>query len=91
MDIRIKEAGTTHTFSKLLIEWKMKLNRIEKILIKLAVFHFVLLIIAQVAFHGLDFLPEVNKLAFYEGVNKQEHTEIVDVLNAQTGTGPEGD
>ncbi|WP_240628562.1 YpfB family protein [Bacillus salacetis] len=56
---------------------------IESILIKLALFHFVLLVIAQVIFHGLDFLPEMNKLAFYEGVNKQEHTEIVDVFNAR--------
>jgi hypothetical protein len=67
------------------------LNRIERILIKLAFFHLILLLLAQVVFHGLDFLPEMNKLTFYEGVNKQEHTEIVDVLNNGQVKETEGD
>ncbi|WP_421379276.1 YpfB family protein [Bacillus salacetis] len=67
------------------------MKRIERLLIKLAFLHFVLLLITQIVFHGLDFLPELNKLAFYEGVNKQEHTEIIDVLNSQKDLGSERD
>jgi hypothetical protein len=67
------------------------MKRIERLLIKLAFFHFVLLLITQIIFHGMDFLPELNKLAFYEGVNKQEHTDIIEVLNNQKGLKSEGD
>jgi hypothetical protein len=58
---------------------------IERILIKLAFIHFILLLVIQMAFHAFQVLPEMNKLAFYEGVNKQEHAEIIEVLNNGTG------
>ncbi|WP_240189904.1 YpfB family protein [Bacillus sp. P14.5] len=59
----------------------IEMRAIERIIIKLAIFHFILLLVIQVAFHAFHFLPEMNKLAFYEGVNKQDYTEIIEVLN----------
>lgn len=67
------------------------MKRVERIIVKLAFLHFILLLITQVVFHGLDFLPELNKLTFYEGVNKQEHTEIIEVLNNGNSFESEGD
>ncbi|MGM0845981.1 MAG: YpfB family protein [Bacillota bacterium] len=67
------------------------MKRIDRILIKLAFFHFILLLVIQVVFHGLNILPELNKLVFYEGVNKQEHTEIIEVLNNRNTNVSEGD
>jgi hypothetical protein len=57
------------------------MNRIERILMKLAFIHFILLMLAQIVIHEWNALPELNKITFYEGVNKQNHTEIVEVLN----------
>ncbi|WP_456274211.1 YpfB family protein [Bacillus sp. AK031] len=57
------------------------MNRIERILMKLAFLHFILLMLAQIVIHEWNVLPELNKITFYEGVNKQNHTEIVEVLN----------
>ncbi|MGD6803368.1 YpfB family protein [Rossellomorea vietnamensis] len=60
------------------------MKAVERIIIKLAFFHFILLLVIQIAVHAFQFLPEMNKLAFYEGVNKQEHSEIIEVLNNRT-------
>ncbi|WP_409251196.1 YpfB family protein [Bacillus sp. SCS-153A] len=67
------------------------MRRVERILIKLAFLHFILLLITQLVFHGWNVLPELNKLTFYEGVNKQEHTEIIEVLNNRHMPEPEGE
>ena len=58
---------------------KMKL--IERILIKLAIIHFILLLGFQVLFHEFNFFPVFHKIIFYEGVEKMEYSEIVETLS----------
>jgi hypothetical protein len=59
------------------------LKRVERIVLKLVVFHFVLLIVSQIAFHHLELFPPLNKLTMYEGVNKRSFTEMIEVMNRQ--------
>ncbi|OXS58664.1 hypothetical protein B0G93_11369 [Bacillus sp. V-88] len=56
-------------------------KRVERILIKLAIIHVILLIAVQFVFHQLNVLPELHKLVFYEGVEKMEYSEIVETLS----------
>ncbi|WP_034758307.1 YpfB family protein [Rossellomorea vietnamensis] len=57
------------------------MKRVERILIKLAIIHVILLIAVQFEFHQLNVLPELHKLVFYEGVEKMEYSEIVETLS----------
>ncbi|MCA1054660.1 YpfB family protein [Rossellomorea aquimaris] len=55
----------------------------ERILIKLAVIHFVLLLTVHFIFHELNILPELHRIVFYEGVEKMEYSEIVETLSGR--------
>ncbi|MCR8846963.1 YpfB family protein [Rossellomorea sp. SC111] len=57
------------------------MKTVERILIKLAIIHVILLITVQFVFHQLNLLPEIHKLVFYEGVEKMEYSEIVETLS----------
>ncbi len=61
------------------------LKSIERILIKLAIIHFILLIAVQFVFHELNILPELHKIVFYEGVEKMEYSEIVETISGRAG------
>ncbi|WP_201713337.1 YpfB family protein [Rossellomorea arthrocnemi] len=56
------------------------MKRVERILIKLAIMHFILLLAVQFVFHQMNILPELHKIVFYEGVEKMEYSEIVETL-----------
>jgi hypothetical protein len=56
------------------------MKRVERILIKLAIMHFILLLAVQFVFHQMNILPELHKIIFYEGVEKMEYSEIVETL-----------
>ncbi|TMU86739.1 hypothetical protein FGG79_00905 [Bacillus sp. BHET2] len=61
------------------------MKSIERILIKLAIIHFILLIAVQFVFHELNVLPELHKIVFYEGVEKMEYSEIVETISGRAG------
>ncbi len=61
------------------------LKTVERILIKLAIVHFILLIAVQFMVHQLNILPELHKIVFYEGVEKMEYSEIVETLTNRAG------
>ncbi|MGE8204349.1 DUF5359 family protein [Heyndrickxia sp. NPDC080065] len=51
---------------------------IERWFIKLVVFHFIILIIIQVILQPYGFFKDIQKITFYEGVNKANETPIVE-------------
>jgi SUMO ligase MMS21 Smc5/6 complex component len=57
------------------------MKAVERILIKLAIVHFILLLTVQFVFHELNILPELHKIVFYEGVEKMEYSEIVETIS----------
>ncbi len=57
---------------------------IERLIIKLVVIQFLLLIVTQLFVHSFQILPGLNKVVFYEGVNKMEYSELIE---AMTGIG----
>ncbi|WP_175991187.1 YpfB family protein [Bacillus sp. Marseille-Q1617] len=57
------------------------MKAVERILIKLVMIHFVLLLAVQFVFHELNILPELHKIIFYEGVEKMEYSEIVETIS----------
>ena len=61
------------------------MKTVERILIKLAIIHFILLIAVQFVFHQLNILPELHKIVFYEGVEKMEYSEIVETISRRAG------
>ncbi|PFA70017.1 hypothetical protein CN378_01540 [Bacillus sp. AFS015802] len=61
------------------------MKTVERILIKLAIMHFILLIAVQFVFHQLNILPELHKIVFYEGVDKMEYSEIVETISRRAG------
>ncbi|MGE6258856.1 DUF5359 family protein [Heyndrickxia sporothermodurans] len=55
---------------------------IERWFIKLVIFHFILLIIIQMILHQFHFFRDIQKITFYEGVNKMNETPIVETWNS---------
>jgi Family of unknown function (DUF5359) len=58
------------------------MSAVERILIKLAIIHFILLLAIQFIFHELNVLPELHKIVFYEGVEKMEYSEIIETISS---------
>lgn len=56
------------------------MEKVERLIIKLAIVQFIFLFLAQFFFHHLDLLPEIKELAKYEGVNENTMTEILQTL-----------
>ncbi|WP_299739573.1 YpfB family protein [uncultured Rossellomorea sp.] len=61
------------------------IKSVERIIIKLVIIHFILLIAVQFVFHQLNIFPELHKIVFYEGVEKMEYSEIVETLSGKAG------
>jgi hypothetical protein len=59
------------------------LERAEKFLFKLVIVQFLFLILTQIFFHQLNFLPEVKQLTKYEGVTKNTMTDILETLKGK--------
>ncbi|OIU71219.1 YpfB family protein [Rossellomorea aquimaris] len=60
------------------------MKAVERILIKLAIIHFILLLAIQLVFHELNVLPELHKIVFYEGVEKMEYSEIIETISSNS-------
>lgn len=59
------------------------MERAEKFLFKLVIVQFLFLILTQIFFHQLNFLPEVKQLTKYEGVTKNTMTDILETLKGK--------
>lgn len=55
----------------------------ERILMKAAIIHFFLLLLAQFIGHQFDALSQVKRLMKYEGVTNHTFTKIVETMNEE--------
>ncbi|HZG73123.1 MAG TPA: DUF5359 family protein [Chondromyces sp.] len=56
------------------------MKRIERLLMKLIIIHFVLLLLSQFILLQWRSFAEIQKITYYEGVNKQVGPETLDVF-----------
>jgi len=56
-------------------------SRFERMIIKLIVFHFLLLLIAQLLLANGKLSLYLNKTFLYEGVDQQTETKIMETLD----------
>ena len=56
------------------------MKKVERIIMKLAVIQLFFLLFFQVVVHDRDTFLELKKLAKYEGVYRDNHEVIIDVL-----------
>ena len=54
---------------------------IERILLKIIVIQFVLLLLTQLFFHEWNSFPELQQLTQYEGVTENNLTEILETFS----------
>lgn len=57
------------------------MKAIERVLIKVIVIQFGVLLFSQWFFHHLEALPRLAQLSKYEGVNQNTFTEIIETFN----------
>jgi hypothetical protein len=56
---------------------------IERILLKIIVIQFILLLLTQLIFHEWNSFPELQQLTPYEGVTENNLTEILETFSNQ--------
>lgn len=59
------------------------MNTVERVIMKIVVIQFVLLLLSQIIFHQLDAFPQLKKITKYEGVTKNTSTKIVETINGK--------
>jgi hypothetical protein len=59
------------------------MNRIDRILIKVILTQFLILLLSQVVLHQWNAFPELKQLTKYEGVNKNSVTEFLQTFSAK--------
>jgi Family of unknown function (DUF5359) len=59
------------------------MKTVERILIKLIVIQFIFLVSAQLFFHKLNIFPELKQITQYEGVSKNNFTEIIETFQGR--------
>ncbi len=64
------------------------METVEKIIIRLLLVQFILLVAAQLVFHKNNMFPEWKVIVQYEGVAKNQ-SGVCDVLNKQGNGAPE--
>jgi hypothetical protein len=57
------------------------MKTVERVLMKVAVIQFVLLLLAQLIFHQLDAIPQLKQITKYEGVTKNSMTKIIETIS----------
>ncbi|WP_062356280.1 YpfB family protein [Bacillus kwashiorkori] len=58
------------------------MKRVERILVKIIVVQFILLLACQIFFHHLNAFPELKKLTLYEGVNENNFSKVLETFNS---------
>lgn len=59
------------------------MKAIERVLIKLIIIQFLFLIASQIFIHELDVFPEIKQLTEYEGVGKDNFTEVLETFRGE--------
>ncbi|MBS4173294.1 DUF5359 family protein [Bacillus sp. FJAT-49736] len=54
------------------------MKTIERLIIKIAILHFLLLIFFQFIFQNFQLIKDLQRITVYEGVNNQNETPIMD-------------
>lgn len=57
------------------------MKKVEKYIIKLLILHFIFLFIGQYLISNEEIAPFVSKMIYYEGVMRDQHTEIIETMN----------
>jgi hypothetical protein len=60
--------------------WSDQVKTVERVIMKVAVIQFVLLLLTQLIFHQLDEIPQLKQITKYEGVTKNTMTKIVETI-----------
>jgi hypothetical protein len=60
--------------------WSDQVKTVERVIMKVAVIQFVLLLLTQLIFHQLDEIPKLKQITKYEGVTKNTMTKIVETM-----------
>jgi len=55
----------------------------ERIIIKIVIIQFLFLIFTQIFFHKLNIFPELKELSQYEGVTKDNFTQLLETFNGR--------
>lgn len=56
------------------------MKRVERILIKIAIIQGCFFLLVQIFIHHFDLFPGIREIIFYEGVNNQNHSEIIEAI-----------
>ncbi|MGJ7919963.1 YpfB family protein [Neobacillus sp. LXY-4] len=55
----------------------------ERILMKIVLIQFIILVFSQFFFHKIEVLPELQQLARYEGVTEDNFSQILETFNGR--------
>lgn len=72
-----------HFLAQTFMMGRKKMKRFERILIKIIIIQFFILILSQFVFHKFQVLPEMNQLARYEGVTENNFSQFLETFNGQ--------
>lgn len=61
----------------------MQMRTIERILMKVVIIQFLFLVVTQIFFHKLNVFPELKELSQYEGVSKDNFTQLLETFNGR--------
>jgi hypothetical protein len=56
---------------------------VERLLLKIIIIQLIALLLAQVFFHKMNALPELQQITQYEGVSEDNYTEFLETLSGQ--------
>lgn len=59
------------------------MRTIERILMKVVIIQFLFLVVTQIFFHKLNVFPELKELSQYEGVSKDNFTQLLETFNGR--------
>ncbi|WP_335869740.1 DUF5359 family protein [Bacillus sp. 2205SS5-2] len=61
------------------------MKHIDRLLIKIIIFQFIVLICVQVLVREWSPMTMLQKVTYYEGVNTMEHGDIIETINGVKG------
>jgi hypothetical protein len=56
---------------------------VERLLLKIIIIQLIMLLLAQLFFHKMNVLPELQQITQYEGVSEDNYTEFLETLSGQ--------
>ncbi len=56
---------------------------VERLLLKIIIIQLIMLLLAQLFFHKMNALPELQQITQYEGVSEDNYTEFLETLSGQ--------